>query len=417
MGKFMDNLLKQFAEKRRQEKDTKSRRHSKALPTVETETFGLLREVYDRVCNLTDKDPFMQVVHHLASPMVMDLWGPHVAVGGESFEALAVDSGHELYGRFINSLWKETSERILADQPIIDPLGELYMQVRGQAGMFTPMDTVHTMNTMVIGAQEKDISTKRMVTKDGLTIPRTELMHKDHMITGMDPGAGDGRFGLDAMAFYPRISVWNLETDLERYRLAVLNGRIFLPYTNIRTYIGSRPGMIFMGRINNLCADSYVVDVSQRYNWNLGTNKWDPPDWRTDFITVTGDTLWDLERKLGENHAYEEIRQRNIEAFKLDDLRFQITVRPPMPLDGEVDEDTEEEIKAAQISDMPSAPGAAGGMESRVSLRDPGIAAELGSMMDTEQLVERLVHGQEEHARIEQSPILKRLAEWTVGNG
>jgi len=412
----MNNLFKQFAEQKRQEK----RRRAVATSCTNTETFKILNEIYGRLQVLTEKDPFTQLMHHLASPAVMDLWGPHMAEAGESLEALqATPGGVYLYHNFITSLWKETSDRVMADLPLIDPLGDLYMQIEGKKGYFTSMESVHTMNTMVIGAQEKDITKERMNIKEGFCIPKNPLMRKNSFLTGMDPAAGNGRFGLDAMAFYPRVTIWNFERDLAMYHMALINGRIFLPWTNIRTYLGDRPGLILMGRINNLWADSLIVDVGNVYNWNLGHNKWDPPDWRTEYITLAGKTLWDYERDVGENHAHDDLNRRNREKFNLEDMRFQITKRPPAPIeDVEIDEDSPEDIAAAQFDSMPASPGATLDGPPSVSLRGidmPSVADGLGSMMDVDTLVERLAHEErQQHPQLlgQDTPI-KRLLSWT----
>jgi hypothetical protein len=315
MGKYQNKLRKRLrAQNQRRQRDRGTFAHPK-----ETEAFRMLRQMYDNVSRYCDsKDPYQQILHHLAG--TMDLWGPHQPEGGESFQAVCenIPGAGDLYGDFVEELWIEIMARVRHEQPLIDPLGDLYEEVgggrkEGYGQYFTPMALVRTVNAMTLhGAPRIHPNGLIRDAKFGIYHPGVQpVITPETKLAVSDPTCGTGRFGIDAMAYHPTVMMWNADLDIVVYRTALVNARLLLNITSGRfTLADGKPAYIIMGRANHLHCNSLVVNLLDKRNWNKGNNLWDPLDWRTELYSMGDKTFAEWEKEKGENHAYDMHEER-----------------------------------------------------------------------------------------------------------
>jgi hypothetical protein len=175
--------------------------------------------------------------------------------------------------------------------------------------------------------------------------PKLGLYTRDQFVTYVDPACGSGRFGMDAIAMHPLVDQWNVEIDLWVYRMAVLNARMLLPFSNVRIHLEDDPRygdlaghntLILMGRVHCMNADSLFVDISSRWTWGRTQNRWDPVDWRTNLVCNNGySSFQDMEQEIGENHAIDRAMEYAAEKFKVttENQHAGPRVTPKPPLD------------------------------------------------------------------------------------
>lgn len=140
-----------------------------------------------------------------------------------------------------------------------DYLGELFGEkdcaIEGMGQLITPDWIVSYINDAVLEAAEENEKRWKLV---------------------LDPCTGTGRFLLDLATRHRdrRLALFGVELDLDLYRACLVNLRLFA--LGMPTFV--------------LRADALIVDlVPASPNWRYA-NRWDPPDWRTEMVTPTGET-------------------------------------------------------------------------------------------------------------------------------
>jgi hypothetical protein len=228
----------------------------------------VLREVHHVLSRHCD-DPLAEMLLHLGQMTGL------TTGGGESFRR-AVNSGYDLAGMykdFVRGMWSAVTHRSAAGMSIPDYLGSLTRRVRGdkyqrEEFALTPPDVVHERNVVLFPEERRSGSPE---------------LRPENIMSVLDPTCGTGRVGMDIVLYYPTAVLWNVERDLETYRVALLNGALLTPFVQ-----ASAAGLR-CSRWNVLWADSLVVDVRDTQNWERGAGLWNPPDWRT---YTTSERTW-----------------------------------------------------------------------------------------------------------------------------
>lgn len=160
-----------------------------------------------------------------------------------------------------------------------DYLGQLFSEkdcsVEGMGQLITPPWIVSYINDSVMELTEEE-------EQDG---ERWKLI--------LDPCTGTGRFLLDFVWRHrdKRLALFGVELDIDLYRAALVNMKLYgfgMPYFILR-------------------ADALIVDLKPGSpNWRFA-NRWDPPDWQTEMVTLEGGTYAEWR----EEHGFEDLSGRD----------------------------------------------------------------------------------------------------------
>lgn len=247
-----------------------------------------------RILSKHSEDPVREVLLHLA-------WLFGLSGNGQESWGRVVRSGYDLerhYVEFVRGARLGISRSIRDDRPIPDYVGAFvarYTTDKYETAefMLTPTDLVHAKNKHLLHPDERG---KRLVAQDDNEAYEMESLTAQNMVPLFDPTMGTGRVGMDVVCYHPTATYWGIERDLDTYRVAVLNGKLIAPFC--RGVVAGTP----VTRWHVLWADSLTVDVRDTSNWEMGMNKWDPPDWQV-YSRAQGSTWADLQRVLEDGNV------------------------------------------------------------------------------------------------------------------
>lgn len=242
-------------------------------------------------------DPLRHVLLHLA-------WMFGLSGEGQESWKTVVRSGCDLeshYAEFVRGARLATSGCIKTGRPIPDYVGSFVARnttdkYETEEFLLTPTDFVHAKNKQLLHPDERG---KRLVTENGVEVYAVENLTPRNIVPFFDPTMGTGRVGMDVVCYHPSVTYWGVERDLDTYRAALLNGQLIAPFC--RGSVAGAPAT----RWHVLWADSLVVDVRDTINWELGMNRWDPPDWQV-YSRARGKTWADLQQALAEGNVLAE---------------------------------------------------------------------------------------------------------------